>query len=136
MKHRLYYSIALSFLSMFASALLSNYFEVNIPAYFLGMSIWFFAVGVGYKEKDVKCNKLLNSLKIYILVIAFCMNTAFAVTVPFFYEDVQSGALVYVDYWTCLLYGLMFSGAGIVITTIVLLVRNIKEALINTSRPT
>lgn len=127
MNSKQYYSIALSFLSLFASAFLCNYVCVNVPAYFLGMAIWFFAVGVGHDSENSNCKKSLKNFKYYCLVIAFCMNTAIVATIPFFYEHRRSGDLIYVDYMTCLLYGLIFSAVGIVITTIVLAAKNTKN---------
>lgn len=119
MKKKICNSIALCFLSVFLGSLLAEAFKLNVPAFFLSMAVWFFALGVGLCEKGTRFG-LLRCLRVYSLVLAFCMNAALVVPLPFFYNH-SADALIYVDYWTCLLYGLIFAAAGLVVTTIVLL---------------
>lgn len=120
MKRKTYYSIALAFVSLFASSLLAGYLKLTLPAFFLGMAIWFCAVGVSANGKSEYSPGRENILKVFALVVSFCMNIAIAAAIVLCYDHNQSGKMIYVDYWTCLLYGLMISAVGIVAAAVCL----------------
>lgn len=126
MKRRYCYSSAVAALSLFASVVIGEWCQSTLGAFYVGLAIWFAALGISRTDKSGTPSKAGRIANDYVLAITFCMNIGVAAPIPFL-RTLTDRRYIYVPYWSCLLYGLMISAVGIIVVTIIEIVKNKKE---------
>lgn len=126
MNKRYCYSSAVAAFSLFASVVIGEWCQSTLGAFYVGLAIWFAALGISRIDKSDKPSKAGRIANDYVLAITFCMNIGVAAPIPFL-RTLTDRRYIYVPYWSCLLYGLMISAVGLIVVTVIEIVKNKKE---------